>query len=85
MMVHRNPDLAKVMFPFRKRLGIDDYMKGKPNEDGKIHLKIDEEFLKKELKPKTRMMRRSKEYLEYNDYKIDFKKIRRTFEGVLWR
>ena len=29
-MVHRNPELAKKMFPFKKRLGVEDFLLGTP-------------------------------------------------------
>ena len=46
MMVHRNAELAKTLYPFKKWLGIEDYLKGVPDEDGLVHMKIDEKFLK---------------------------------------
>lgn len=47
-MVKKNPQLAKKLFPYQKRLGIEDYLNGTGEGECK-HVKIDEKFLKKKL------------------------------------
>ena len=47
-MVFRDPELAKKMYPFKKRLGIDDI----ENFNGRNSLKIDDRFLMNPLPKK---------------------------------
>jgi len=75
-------------------MGVEGFMKSKPKktESKEVdtvvsngHITIDDKFLKKPLDPKDERVLKSMRYLERNNFNVDFKKIRRAFEGSQWR
>jgi len=85
MMVHRNPEIARIKYPFKKRMGVEGFFNGRPDTNGKKHVKIDDKFLMQAMNPQDKRVKQSLAYLEHNNFQVDFKKIRSTFEGVMWK
>ena len=46
---------------------------------------IDDQYLMKPLENDDPYMKKSKEFLEKNQYNVDFKRVKQAFEGSLWR
>ena len=102
-MLQRDPSLANKLYPFNKRMGIEDFLRRDkevtkdqnenaledlPKKDQKpvtAHVKITDNFFQKPLDQDDQRIQMSLKFLEQNNYNVDFKKIRRAFEGSLWR
>eukprot|EP00347_Sterkiella_histriomuscorum_P005999 403354460 len=92
-MLQRNPNLAQKLYPFNKRMGIEQFLnrdkvQGDSEEAAKnddVHIKINEKFFQSQLDPMDERVQSSLKFLEKNDYKVDFKRIRQQYEGTMWK
>ncbi|CDW84566.1 UNKNOWN [Stylonychia lemnae] len=92
-MLQRDPDLAKKLYPFNKRMGLVEFMdrnnvagdSKEAAENSQLHIKINEKYFQKLLDKEDERVQRSQKFLKKNDYRVDFRKMRQAYEGRMWR